>query len=110
MIHQTDGSPTVTGSTVPGQDTEKAMASYKVNTVAREGTFTYGKGVGLHPQGNENLLKDFKQGDGKTTPAKMWRLLRGELQLEDRLSKIRLLGQDFYNIFCFLLMTMSLRN
>lgn len=35
------------------------------------GIFTYNKGMGLYPQGNANLLKDCKQGDGKTTLAKM---------------------------------------
>lgn len=37
MIHQIDGAPTVIGRTVPGQDTEKTMAGYKINTVAWEG-------------------------------------------------------------------------
>ena len=68
------------------------------------------QGLGDLSSGQSKLFKDFKQGDGKTTRAKMWKLRREALQLEGQLSKIRFLGQDFSNIPCFILMTMSLRD
>lgn len=68
------------------------------------------QGLGDLSSGQSKLFKDFKQGDGKTTRAKIWKLRREALQLEGQSSKIRFLGQGFSNIPCLILMSVSLRD